>query len=268
MNIIDLQSHSKVYLIGDIHGGFRKLQNTLSADKNRFQDSVIFIAGDIGFGFSRNDVYEQVLGDINHCMSEINAYVLLIRGNHDDPSYFEEDKFGFTNVKILSDYTVVKTGILTTICIGGGISIDRIMRHQGSTWWIDETVEYDEKEIDEITANGIVIDSVLTHTYPRVSEVKGNDKVLADWMIYDKYLEEDLKKEGEEMINIQKKLESLNHIKIWMFGHLHISQLFVNGNTVYVQADCAFTVYDINDALKLKDKQLLINWEENNEDKK
>ena len=252
MKTLDYRTYEKVYVIGDIHGYFGELYNVISND---LSDSIIIIAGDIGLGFRHISKYRSIFFKINAKLKEINSYILMLRGNHDDPSYFNGKKVQYSNFKTIKDYTVVQTKNHNILCVGGGLSIDRCARLVNISYWNDEEVKYDEKKLDEIHKNNIVIDSVITHTYPRVPNIKTSDKILQSWMEIDSTLKLSLDKEDESMIKLQEKLETFNHIKIWVCGHLHIPHSFVYNGTIYQQTDCNFTIYDMDNLIEDIEKE-------------
>ena len=55
-------------------------------------DTVLVIAGDCGFGFEKLGYYENVFKRNSVRLSKANNWVVMLRGNHDDPSYFQEIK--------------------------------------------------------------------------------------------------------------------------------------------------------------------------------
>ena len=93
-------------------------------------NSLVIVAGDCGFGFNKPNYYFDLLEKANQKLSEHNIHVLFIRGNHDDPSYFDDNTINYSNIKAISDYSIVQTSTHNILCIGGATSIDRTWRKQ------------------------------------------------------------------------------------------------------------------------------------------
>jgi len=103
-----------------------------------------------------------------------NVVVWAFRGNHDFKPYFDSDPFGFSNIRLIPDYTVLELAGKRILCVGGAVSVDREWRYTGDqrrknfevkpgqTWWPDETFVLDR----ELTGDIRGIDIVLTHTCP------------------------------------------------------------------------------------------------------
>ena len=78
--------------------------------------------GDFGAGF-RKDFLDDMLY-LNDVLNEYNVTLYVIRGNHDDPKFFNGNH-NWGNLKLLKDYTVLDLEGKKILLIGGAISIDR-----------------------------------------------------------------------------------------------------------------------------------------------
>ena len=122
-----------------------------------------------------------------------------LRGNHDNPNWFstktalikflkEEDgkippymkddfhyimnhipaqKYadiikGYTNIKFIIDYTVLNLRGYNILCIGGAITVDRMMRKEGRDYFKNEELVYLPNKLKKFKN----IDIVVTHTKP------------------------------------------------------------------------------------------------------
>lgn len=228
--------------LGDLHGYFDTLFNWLKTA--RFEDTLIIICGDIGFGFNKEAYYKQKFMSINDYCVAHNCHLYLFRGNHDDPSYFDGNRINYSNVKAIPDYSVIITNGETThkiLCIGGGTSIDRLSRIREDTlnaahyaqftgltlsearekinltYWEDELPSYDPIALENLHD----IDIVCTHTCPSFVGFK-DKKGVEGWMSVDADLGADLDKEREVMDMVYNSLtENRNPIKQWVYGHFH-----------------------------------------------
>ena len=125
--------NKRAYVVGDIHGHFDIIKNQIKTYK--ITDSVIIFAGDIGLGFEKTEHYKQIFPKLNKVMKMQGNVLLFVRGNHDDPSYFQEEKINYSNIKSIPDYSVInfyqdwddemkESPKFSILCVGGGISID------------------------------------------------------------------------------------------------------------------------------------------------
>lgn len=224
----------KVIFIGDIHGEFELLLWTIKQDSNHFRDTIIIILGDCGIGFYKEQYYIDLFNKINITCNEINTTVIMFRGNHDDPSYFDGKHLNFSNIKVIPDYTIIKTDDNNILCVGGGLSIDRIPRKQKEyklnrfksvnkgqkLYWENELPIYDEDKLNEIRDNNIVIDVMATHTAPSFFPFNDNSAVKSFLLIDDK-LKDDLITERSIMDNIYDYVSTFLETRYWFYGHFH-----------------------------------------------
>lgn len=205
----------------------RKFQN--------YENCVIIVAGDCGFGFNKPQYYHDLFHKYNEIFAEVNTTVLFVRGNHDDPTYFDGSVINYSHIKAIPDYSVVLTKNLSTLCVGGAISVDRFWRKQKEVeinkyktntqkklYWYDEAVVYDEEKLMEILNNGIQINSVITHSAPSVAKQNEKDSAIG-WFKYDNNLKKDLITERKNLDNLHDFL--LKHeqkLLFWVYGHFHV----------------------------------------------
>ena len=120
-----------VVVSGDIHGDFNLLVNKVCV-QYQMRDTLVIVAGDCGFGFERKGYYEGIVRRNANRMREANNWIVFIRGNHDNPAYFNGSSFNHKRFVAIPDYSVVKACGHTILCIGGAISIDR--RYRIDSW--------------------------------------------------------------------------------------------------------------------------------------
>lgn len=201
-----------LYLCGDVHGEFNSLFHISS-----FPHSDVIVLGDFGMGFDKsfNSFYEKFEKRLEK--NDITFYVM--RGNHDDPSYFD-GTYDKPRVKFIKDYEILELGGLKILPIGGATSIDIDWRidknkeyeHYGSSrrvWWENEGVQ-------EIPLRKLpkVVDLVISHTAPIQFEpipFRTDDVSLEQ---YKKILSE-RKYLGTVLDNIKTDY--------WYYGHFHTS---------------------------------------------
>lgn len=167
----DFPNAEHLLVCGDIHGEFRTLVFKICS-QCQISNAVVIVAGDCGFGFHSPKYYES---ELKHCGQQLrkhNVMVVLLRGNHDDPAWFIEQRQAADGFLIIPDYTVVRCCGHNVLCVGGAISVDRRVRKNwqaadGHTYyWPDEPPYYSPVLLDELRQLQLPIDTVVTHTAP------------------------------------------------------------------------------------------------------
>ena len=244
MNIIDLKHIERVIVCGDIHGLFSELAYKVSL-QYQIKDSLVIVAGDCGFGFESEEYYNQIFNKINKKVNKYNNTFVFVRGNHDDPSFFNENKINKPNFFTVKDYTVIQTKNKNILCVGGATSIDRTDRIRRQEmqyakkkfYWRDEGPIYNEVELNDIKLNNINIDTVITHTSPDFCEKISKDGI-SGWADYDKNLIKDCDKERMVISTLYNKLRSDGHsLENWVYGHFHMSWWSSINNTNFTLLD-------------------------------
>ena len=184
INLTQKKTTSTIF-VGDIHGAFKTFHHNLK--QKDIRDAIVFLCGDIGFGFYKPNYYTTEIGDIQDTLQERNIYVIAIRGNHDDPHYFTNDLKNisarlhdeFSNWLFVSDYDLVHTPTHNILCIGGGVSIDRTNRELNKSFWDGELVKplYARRFL-ELTK--YQIDVVASHNSPSIALPYGCGKLVHD----------------------------------------------------------------------------------------
>lgn len=229
-NTYSFPGAKSIVVCGDIHGDFNTVIHKLCV-QYQMTDTVLVIAGDCGFGFEKLGYYENVFKINSVRLSKANNWVVMLRGNHDDPSYFQEIKISHERFCAIPDYSVIQACGHSILCIGGAVSIDRSHRIDydkahvksgKSSYWTDEMPVYDAARLDEIGAS-LKIDTVISHTAPSFCELISKNG-LAQWASQDLKLLADCETERQTIDKILSHLKSSGHpIKHWYYGHFHQS---------------------------------------------
>lgn len=227
------QNYKSLCVCGDIHGEFRPLIYNIK--RLSITDALLVVAGDCGIGFEKPEYYDQLYNRISQTLKKQNVKLLLIRGNHDDPEYFDGNKINYPNLTALPDYSVIRFNGLSALCVGGGISVDREARKMDMwlkkikgkmccpSYWEEEKVVYNEPLLDEMNDEGIHIDAVISHTAPSFCFPTTKEGV-AGWLAKDSALELDLDTERQAMDKLFDYLIRKNNpIADWYYGHFHSS---------------------------------------------
>lgn len=208
-----------IYFIGDVHGELEQLAHKLAVRK--IKDSQLIQVGDFGLGLFESKEKEEInLMTLDKTLKAGNNLLYVIRGNHDDPSYFEKwQKIG--NIYVVPDYSVLLLGGYTVLLIGGAISIDRTTRTEGKDYWKDEAFLFDEVKLKAAIREVQNIDIVVTHNAPSEFwpyEINGLVKTYA---IQDINLISDLTKERQMHSELLKHVTGNFAPTHWYYGHFH-----------------------------------------------
>ena len=243
MIIKNFPSAKSVVVSGDIHGDFNHLVFKLCV-QYQMRDTLLIVAGDCGFGFESKGYYENMVKHNAKRLSETNNWIVFVRGNHDNPAYFDGKSFFHRRMMCVSDYTVIQACSHTILCVGGGISIDRKYRkdkwldnrnkpfahHHSITeerfarnyYWENEAPVYDEAKLSEINEK-FAVDTVITHSAPSFCELQ-NKSFLMQFASSDTNLLEDVQNERATLDALYEHLRYDAHpLTHWFYGHFHQS---------------------------------------------
>ena len=202
----------KIFIIGDLHSNFSWLESVLS----KFKGSDVIFVGDTVFHFE-NPEWLAWFDDFNRELIKKDIMMYSIRGNHDNNSFWTEQKYTFSNFLLVKDYTVLNLKY-NILCVGGAVSVDRKLQ---SNYRRDEEFVYDE----DICMNVRDIDVVITHSAPDYCYPRGYDTpFLKNYYSIDPELRNDLVVERITMSRMSEVLKYNNDIKYWFTGHFHQSK--------------------------------------------
>lgn len=233
-----MKNYDKRFLIGDLHGAWSAIPRHLESVENTCYIQV----GDFGMGFDKNEV--EKLKKLNSFLKEKNSDLYIVRGNHDNPFWFNGDfydhvKSEFTNIIFIPDYTVLKINNENILFIGGAISIDRIPRMKRGV--INETVEYwpDEKIMFdyEKASNYRNIDRMVCHTAPNFAMPWSLGKIVHHFAENDKSLIKDVTDERNKLTDIVDIIMSNNNLKGYYYGHFHNHYRTYKNNCEFICVD-------------------------------
>lgn len=228
-----------IVVCGDIHGEFNKLVYDMCV-RYEMKDTLCIVAGDCGFGFEKRGYYDNIVERNRKRMEESGNRIVFVRGNHDNPAYFDGTVFSHDRFIAVPDYSIIRAGGHSVLCVGGGVSIDRMSRikankleerrqqlYGGSEdsvlpiayYWENELPVYDEAKLDD--AIGCGFDTIVTHTAPSFCQPVTKDGV-ASWMSADSGLEADMDRERSVMDMIWNRMKSAGKLPgNWYYGHFH-----------------------------------------------
>ena len=205
-------------LLGDIHGSFSHLEYIIN---NTVEKNIIQV-GDFGLGFKELEADLKTLKRIDDLLLHESKELYVIRGNHDNPKFWDgsyEDKFN--NIYLVEDYAVHYIEDKKILFMGGAVSIDRLQRVAGKSWWLLEGFDYNEDKLTDILKFAGGVDMVVTHTSPSFCHPRGFNSLVHSFAYEDKTLLTDLKAERAEMDRAYSVICSYGKPSHWFYGHFH-----------------------------------------------
>jgi hypothetical protein len=219
-----------IYL-GDIHGNFNQLIGWMHQNKDR-ENCYLVQVGDFGIGF-RPKFEHHELKNISKKLKKKNHTILVIRGNHDNPEYFDGNH-DYDNIKFLPDYTTMNLNGYNHLFVGGAVSIDRKLRQEGISYWKDEIFIYDEEKLKNINE----IDVLVTHTCMSFNKPTFFNGLVYSFAAKDPELIKELDQERELVDLMWKTLnENGNKIKLHLYGHFHFPNTEYINDTKHILLD-------------------------------
>lgn len=213
-----------IYVTGDTHGK----QSRLSRDGMPFasdwgEDDYLIVCGDFGYLFNGTQREELFLRDLS-----FRPYTIcFLDGNHENFTLLDALPVttwkGGQVHKLRHNVIHLMRGQIYSICgrtiftMGGGYSIDRYRRQEGSNWWPREMPSKEEYQeaLRNLEKVNLRVDYVLTHAAPE--------------QVMNLYLSDlDEERELNEFLDwIRRNVE----YKRWYFGHVHMDDELVGGLT-------------------------------------
>lgn len=225
------KTYDYLLFCGDIHSVIDVIPNYL---KNmELTNCAVFQVGDFGVGFDNKHKENRRMMYLNNRMKVYNSDLYVVRGNHDNPKYFD-GTYNMSNLFLVKDYTVVEINFWNVLCIGGAISVDRTERkgywdkRKTHDYWVDEPVVFDEDMLNDFRG----IDMVVTHSAPNFCYPlsKGG---IEKWLLKDNELNNDVLVERHNLAMIYEILSKNNKIYDWYYGHFHKDIISYNNDTKF-----------------------------------
>jgi hypothetical protein len=223
----------RLFFLGDTHGNNMQIAGHLIKGKaERFESKAIVHVGDFGIGYENTlDEEYRKLDKLNTRLMEHNVTLYVVRGNHDDPSWFDGTPFTVSgNIIFVQDHTLLTIKLkdkgepVKIYCNGGATSIDRTNRTIGKSHWQNEKFNCPTQEqLEEIPTD---LDVIVTHNRPLGCHPTMYNTSVMQWCLRDGQLDYDLKQEQILMKrmfdSIRERNDSRNNIQHY-FGHFHWS---------------------------------------------
>jgi predicted phosphodiesterase len=233
------------YLLGDIHGEWSVILNHLrrgnSLDLEEKRNICYIQVGDFNIGYNDPKLEIKKLLVLNNELKDKESDLFIIRGNHDDPEWFHDDKKTeykeqLSNIFFVPDYTVLNIDLENILFVGGAVSIDRnYNKIYGGKYWEDEVVKFDFDFVKGLRD----IDRMICHTSPDFVEPLTFNNLVYHYAKNDDLLLNDLRNERQNMTKLVTEVMNNNKIKTFAYGHFHRSYRFYHNN-------CEFLGLNIN----------------------
>ena len=196
------------YILGDHHGNYNRVFDKIY--KNQIEDCLLIHVGDGGEGFKSRDKELETFNILDEKFSSLGIQYMSIRGNHSDPSYFD-GSIDLSHFRLLPDYHTEIINDEKFLFVGGAVSIDRVYRKEGLSYWSDELFVLKPELVEKC-------DVLITHSAP--SWIGDFDKEgISSWCEKDKTLWDLCYKERiehNELIKLCQPSKSYH-------GHFHAS---------------------------------------------
>jgi 3-oxoacid CoA-transferase subunit A len=166
-----------IYITGDTHGNFERVEEFCKRFKTSRED-ILIILGDAGINFS-GPKYDRVKKKL---LEELPITIFAIHGNHEQRPYtiesykekiwnggtvYQEEEF--PHILFAKDGEIFHLDGKKTVVMGGAYSIDKARRlARGYGWWEDEQPSEEIKQYvkEQLSATNWEVDVVLSHTTP------------------------------------------------------------------------------------------------------
>lgn len=210
--------------VGDLHGNWDYLIWKIRQTK---LDNVDFIqVGDFGVGFKSKKVEADNLTRLNDELKKTDNTLYVIRGNHDDPSYFDgsKDLSVYDKIIFMSDYSNIG---LSEFVVGGAISIDRSKRVEN----LERTPYFNGEDVKE--NNSYInlklnkhVETLFIHAAPYsvFKDMCEKDITLKLGDEVNKYSKSDVFLVGDlrkEQLILEQLIRNLPKLKNIYLGHYH-----------------------------------------------
>lgn len=230
--------YKNLCIVGDIHGEFRELVWNIT--QKGLKDTAFIVAGDFGLGFYKRGYYDTVYLKIKGKLSKNGNCILGVRGNHDNPEYFDPESeelfIDYPEFKALPDYTRLYWGDREILVIGGATSVDKAWRIKEESksgnklWWENE------RPLKDLSRINLKEDIIISHECPLCL---GPVLVRDNMMDLDTY--HDILEDRKYFDKVIKESRPNNYY----FGHYHKSS---SGNW----GDTLWRGLDINEIIEVR----------------
>lgn len=231
----------RVVTLGDIHGNLSVIYSFIK--RFAINNAIVIQVGDFGYGFTN-----QQLVELNNYLVKTKNYLVINRGNHDNPNNHcldincinskREYLDYFSNLIFLEDYTQLTINKMNYLFIGGATSIDRKKRVLDVSYWKEEKIVYKLEDLDKWLSK---IDIIVSHTAPTIFSPQVLNSNCYHYIDKDPTLTKELELERSYLQNVLDYIKP----KYWIHGHFHISNRYKVKDTLVISLG-ADEFYELN----------------------
>lgn len=221
-DIVLEQNFSNLCFLGDIHGNFAYV--SYISKRFKMSNTAIIQVGDFGMGMRAENVQRMQLEELNEVLVKENNFLFVVRGNHDDPAYFN-NSYICSNILLIDDWTILEMHLngkkKRIFFFGGAISIDRKEKQITNQYWPTEIPKFDDSLVDDVKDINIIV----SHTAPDFVEPYYFSGIVYKFAKDDATLLDELQKERREMTYLMQRIIENNKESVYeyYYGHFHFS---------------------------------------------
>jgi predicted phosphodiesterase len=236
---MNYNSIKNIIFVGDIHGDFNVILKYIKIYDLR--NCFFYVCGDFGVGFDSENKELKKFKYFSNALKSRNNKLVAIRGNHDDPKYFNNN-FNVGNIECIPDYTILNINNIKILGIGGSISIDRSPnryynwdgRKVNVNYWSDEKTNLlNDNQLNSINN----VDVIVSHDSPTFCYPQTKSGII-NWLTCDLTLDNDVSENRNKLKIIYDNLKTHNKIKYWFYGHYHEYNNQNIDDTNFILLDC------------------------------
>lgn len=204
--------------------------NNKRKTRTTYGNSLLFFTGNCGIGLKNEEYHRRIFDTLNKVLGYNKVHAVFLRGNLDNPAFFDGKSFNYSNIKLLSDYSVLNVLGKNILCIGGGVTPDRTWKKEVTahrpegkarkdSYFENEPTTFNAAELDKAMAGATTIDMVVSHSAPTFvgpQELEG----INTWLKKDPKLSDDIFSDRMALDKVFNTLrENKKFISSWAYSH-------------------------------------------------
>lgn len=219
----------------------------------RYNSSIIVVSGGCGFGTKDDSYFIDLFKKLNELLEKNNSHIVFVRGNNDDPSYFTDDKFSFSNIHLVEDYSILKMKGFNCLCIGGSIPVDRQWKIEqserlGRKLFFEKCPTEFNKETFEEILNNNDFSCVITSDSPTFISSSLDNVGKSRWASNDKAIVSDITNQRLVFDKIYSEFVRLDKKPmLWCMSTPSDDNITFVNNIRFISSSSVINMYHLND---------------------
>lgn len=260
---LNFKNYSNVVFVGfkTVDSLFNDIEDYRNNHDKSIKGTIFIVIGKTRIGVTNN--YEDEMKRfqyLNEFAKKCEILIGFIRGNSDNPDFFNKMPLVLSNVFTIQDYTLIKTGKYNFVACGGGISFDKKWKIKNkenilslntkikfNEYFDNENFVYDSEKINEIINCEDKIDGFITFR----GILNKNDEGFKYWTDDDKDLSDEIQKERDIITSLYKLLKEKKNITWWLSCNSH-DEIKVKEKGIFEFSDYTCCT-NLQNLFKLKD---------------